>query len=108
MKKSLLLTGAWPHAPPTAPLSCLSLSALLSKTIFFIKHFIMHSKYHFWKISNSHLQKLLGLSVKRASERLREIRDAYGKTSADDVRFFELCEHQKLNPEEVPLILGWD
>lgn len=68
----------------------------------------MTSRYHFWKIKNSHLQALLGLSVKRASERLREIRDAYGKTSADDVRFFELCEHQKLNEEVVPLILGWN
>ena len=57
----------------------------------------MKSKYHFWKIKNSHLQKLFGLSVKRASERLREIRDAFGKSSDDDVRFFELCAHEKLN-----------
>lgn len=68
----------------------------------------MPSKYHFWKIKNSHLQKLLGLSVKRASEKLREIRDALGKSPDDDVRFFELCAYEKLNEEEVPLILGWD
>jgi hypothetical protein len=67
----------------------------------------MLSKYHFWKITNSHLKKLLGLDVKRASEKLKEIRDAYGKSSDDDVRFFELCAHEKLNEEEVPHILGW-
>jgi hypothetical protein len=78
------------------------------RTNYTYNHSIMHSKYHFWKIKNSHLQTLFGLDVKRASEMLKQIRDAYGKSQTDDVRFFELCEHQKLNPEQVPLILGWE
>lgn len=68
----------------------------------------MISKYHFWRIKNSHLQTLLGLDSNRASEKLKEIKDHYGKSSDDDVRFFELCEYEKLNPEEVPMILNWN
>jgi hypothetical protein len=67
----------------------------------------MPSKYHFYKISNNHVQKILGLNVKQSSYKLNKIRAAYGKTPEDDVRLFEFCDYEKLDMQVVCQMLGW-
>jgi hypothetical protein len=65
----------------------------------------MPSKYHFKKVTNADIQKIFKVNAKQATYMLNKIRDAVGKTSDEYVRMFELCSHQKLDINDVCLIL---
>lgn len=67
----------------------------------------MNPSNNFRKITNSHVQLLLGVNKKRATRLLNKIRTKYGKTPTDDVRLPEFCEHERIDMDKVCAFFEW-